>query len=379
MKRFISGKFEHIAQGLILDTGALSAYDDVIDLSIGDPDLTTDEKVIEAAMRDAKAGYTRYGDPAGDPELIEAVCADMNARRGTALAPSMIQITNSAGLAMMMSLIALTDPGDEVIVLSPHYPEYSGQIAIAGAKEVEVALDPEDGFKITKEALEAAVSAKTKALIFNNPVNPTGVHYGEETLRLLLGFARAHGLVILADEIYTDLVYDVPFRSILSLPGAMRNALSIGSFSKNCMMTGWRVGWIAADPDLLAVILRISDWMTYCAPSVSQRAALAALREGERLRSLYVPIFRERVMLGAEMLSRIPGIDVRRPQGTFYLFPSIKKSGMSSEEYCSWLLHEKHILATPGGLFGRGGEGCVRFSCTVPLEKLREAFERLAP
>ncbi|MBQ6261038.1 MAG: aminotransferase class I/II-fold pyridoxal phosphate-dependent enzyme [Firmicutes bacterium] len=375
--RHISGKFNKIPQGLILDTGALASYDDVIDLSIGDPDLTTDAAVIDAAMRDAKAGYTRYGDPAGDPQLIRAVCRDWRLRQGMELDPSMVQITCSAGLAMMMSLIAVTDPGDEVIVLSPHYPEYSGQIAMAGAVEREVALSSEEGFAITAEKLEAAVTSRTKALIFNNPVNPTGGHYREDTLKLLLDFAKSHDLVILADEIYTDLVYDGPFRSILALPGAMDCAVSIGSFSKNFMMTGWRVGFIAADPALLDVILRISDWMTYCAPSVSQRAALAALNDAERLRGLYVPVFRERVMAGAEKLAQCPTIDIARPQGTFYLFPSIKRSGMTSQEYCAWLLKEKHILATPGSLFGKGGEGCVRFACTVPAEKLTEAFGRL--
>ncbi|MBQ1384148.1 MAG: aminotransferase class I/II-fold pyridoxal phosphate-dependent enzyme, partial [Firmicutes bacterium] len=194
---------------------------------------------------------------------------------------------------------------------------------------------------------------------------------------MLAGLAEEYDLLVAADEIYTRYLYDGKFTPMRTLPGMRERTITLNSFSKNFMMTGWRVGFIAADPALLDVILRISDWMTYCAPSVSQRAALAALNDAERLRGLYVPIFGERVMTGAEKLAQCPAIDIARPQGTFYLFPSIKRSGMTSQEYCAWLLKEKHILATPGSLFGKGGEGCVRFACTVPAEKLTEAFGRL--
>lgn len=376
MKRFIAGKFEQIPQGLILDTEALAKYNDVIDMSIGDPDLTTDSRIIEAAMKDAKAGYTRYGDPNGDPELIRAICRYWKNRYDVEIGPECVTITNSAGLGMMMSLMAIVEPGDEVIVLSPHYPEYSGQIAMAGGKEVEVPLKAEEGFAITREALEAAVSPKTKALIFNNPVNPSGILYERETLQLLADFAKDHDIVILADEIYTDFIYDGKFESIRNLPGMERYVVSINSFSKNYLMTGWRVGFIVADPALLEVILRISDWMTYCASSVSQRAALKALELYDDLKKTYIPVFEERVMYGAQRLAQVDHIDIIRPRGTFYLFPSVKKSGMTSAQYCTWLLNEKHILATPGSLFGQGGEGCIRLSCTVPIEKIKEAMDR---
>ena len=377
MERFIAERFKNFSKGLVLDTKALASYDDIIDLSIGDPDLVTDEKIIRAAMNDALSGYTSYGDPQGDPQLREAICRDWQKRYGQTVLPSEVFVSNSAGLGMLLLLIAFTDPGDEVLLLSPHYPEYTGQIRLAGGVPVEVVLSSDDGFAVTREKLEAALTEKTKMLIFNNPVNPTGVHYKEETLRLLADFAKEHGLLILADEIYTDYVYDEPFRSILTVPGGRDVALSVGSFSKNSQMAGWRVGYVVAEESLMGLFLDISDLLTYVAPSVSQRAAIKALEIREEIIENKISVFRERVEYGAERLSKIKGISIMKPRGTFYLFPSIKGTGMTSEEFCDWLLKEKHIMATPGSAFGAGGEGFVRISCTCPIEKIKEAMDRL--
>lgn len=377
MKSFIARRFRTLVNGLSLDTEALRKYADLIDLSIGDTNIVTDERIIDAAFRDAKAGYTHYGDPHGDPELIDAFCRAWEEDFGQRLEPERVLITASSGLGMALALLCVLDPGDEVILFSPYFSTYREQVELAGGVCVEVPTYENEGFEIKKERLEAAITGRTKAVIFNNPANPTAMAYGTDTMRMLADTAAEHDLLIISDEIYTNYMYSRPFVPIRTVPGAAERTITLNSFSKNFLMTGWRVGAIIAEPELVSTMQRINGALIYAAPSVSQRAAIQALRDRKSIRERYVKEYRERVLYSAERIKRIPYFDLPEPHGTFYLFPSIRRTGLGSAQFCAELLEKAHILAAAGAAFGKTGEGHIRLACTVGIDKLREAFDRM--
>lgn len=377
MKSFIARRFRTLVNGLSLDTEALRKYADLIDLSIGDTDIVTDERIIDAAFRDAKAGYTHYGDPHGDPELIDAFCRAWEEDFGQHLEPERVLITASSGLGMALALLCVLDPGDEVILFSPYFSTYREQVELAGGVCVEVPTYASEGFEIKKERLEAAITERTKAVIFNNPANPTAMAYGTDTMKQLADTAAEHDLLIISDEIYTNYMYSRPFVPIRTVPGAAERTITLNSFSKNYLMTGWRVGAIIAEPELVSTMQRINGALIYAAPSVSQRAAIQALRDRKSIRERYVKEYRERVLYAAERIKRIPYFDLPEPHGTFYLFPSIRRTGLGSAQFCAELLDKAHILAADGAAFGKTGEGHIRIACTVGIDKLREAFDRM--
>lgn len=378
MRNFIAKHFQ-AASGpvLSLDTEALSKYNDVIDLSIGDTDFTTDEAIIDAAFRDAKRGYTHYGDPKGDKELISAVCAAWEEDYGQRISEERVLITASSCLGMALVMMAVLDAQDEVIVFSPYFSPYRSQIELAGGVCVEVPTYAEENFAISPERLRAAITPKTKAIVFNNPTNPTGMGYGRDTLELLAAVAKEHDLLILADEIYTTYLFEGDYIPMRTLPGMAERTVTLNSFSKNFMMTGWRVGAVIAEPEILRVVSRINGAMIYTTPAVSQRAALEALRQRERIKATYVAAYRDRIMYSAERISNIPYLSLVRPKGTFYLFPGVEKTGLTAPEFCARLLDEAHVLVTPGDAFGSTGKGHIRIACTVDIDKLKLAYDRM--
>ena len=242
MKRsYIAKRFQSSGAGLSLDTEALAKYKDIIDLSIGDTDFTTDESIINAAFRDAKAGHTHYGDPKGDPELIDAVCRAWEEDFGQRLPRDHVLVSASSCLGMALVMLAILDPGDEVIVFSPYFPMYREQIELAGGVCVDVPTYASEDYAIDEARLRAAITPRTKAIVFNNPTNPTGMGYDSRTLELLARVAQEHDLLIAADEIYTTYLYEGDFRPIRTLPGMAERTITLNSFSKNFLMTGWRV------------------------------------------------------------------------------------------------------------------------------------------
>ncbi len=377
MERFIAEKFRSFGGGLSLDTAALARYTDLIDLSIGDTDIVTDERIIDAAFRDAKAGYTHYGDPHGDPELIDVYCRAWEDDFGQKLEPERVLVTASSCLGMSLAMLSILNPGDEVLVFSPYFSMYKEQIELAGGVCVEVPTYADEGFEIKKERLEAAITDRTKAMIFNNPTNPTAMAYGKDTMRLLADEAAAHDLLIVADEIYTAYMFSEPFTPMRSLPGMDERTVTLNSFSKNYLMTGWRVGTVIAEPELISTMQRINGALIYTAPSVSQRAAIQALHDRESIRERYIKEYRERVLYAAERIKSMAYLELSEPRGTFYLFPSVRKTGLSSAQFCAELLEKAHVLTTSGAAFGKAGEGHIRIACTVCIDKLREAFDRM--
>ena len=377
MNKYIAGRNRNLAAGLSLDTAALSKYDDIIDLSIGDVDIGTDRRIIEAAAGDAVAGYTHYGDPKGDPELIAEISRMWREDYHIPVGRDEVLITASAEMGMTLALLAVADPGDEIITLSPYYPEYRAHIRFVGGVQIDVPLRESNRYQVDRKALEDAITEKTKAIIINYPNNPTGANYDIETLRSIAEIAEKYDLVVISDEIYTEYVYDGCFIPIRSIPGMEKRTVTINTFSKNFFMTGWRIGSVIADSELIDIMNAINEPLIYSAPSVSQRAALHALRMRKEICPENRDILKRRIEYSCRRVSEIPYFSLTKPAGTFYLFPGIEKTGLSSDDFSQLLFEEKHILVSSGTVFGDAGKGHIRIACNCSIEKLGEAFDRM--
>ena len=378
MRNHIAERFQHYSGGLSLDTEALKRYPDVIDLSIGDTDFTTDRRIIDAAFADACAGYTHYGDPKGDPELISAIRRAWKEDFGQDVSEQEVLVTTSSCIGMSQALMGILNPGDEVIVFGPYFADYASQAALAGGRAVEVLTYEADAYRPQEDALRRAITPKTRAMIVNTPCNPTGAAYDMDTLKMLARVAQEYDLLVLADEIYTRYLYDGEFIPMRTLPGMADRTVTLNSFSKNFLMTGWRVGYIIAHPELIQVFKAVNDALTYAAPSISQRAAIKALSIRDEIAEAYITKYRDRVFYASDCIEKIPYLTLLRPRGTFYLFPGIQKTGMDDRTFASFLLEKAHLLVSPGCAFGKAGEGHFRIACTVSRDKLEEAMKRLA-
>ncbi len=376
-RNYIAKRFQKPASGLSLDTSALARYGDVIDLSIGDTDLVTDSRIIDAALRDARAGYTHYGDPKGDPELVAALCRAWEEDYGQPVNAERMLVTASSCLGMSLVMLGILDPGDQVLVPGPYFAPYKAQIELAGGECVEVPTYAREGYALSEERLRAAVTPRTKAILFNNPCNPTGMAYDRDETEIIARVARDYDLLVAADEIYTAYLYEGDFVPMRTLPDMAERTITLNSFSKNYLMTGWRVGCILAEPELISVFSAINGALIYTAPSVSQRAALEALAIRQDVRQRYVSQYLQRVRYASQRIQELPYLSLVPPKGTFYLFPGIEKTGLSSSDFCRELLERAHILVSPGDVFGQAGQQHIRIACTVGLDKLREAFDRM--
>lgn len=378
MKSYIAKRFQNDGgTGLTLNTAALEKYSDIIDLSIGDTDFTTDEAIIDAAFRDARAGYTHYGAPRGDAELIAECCKAWEEDFGHKLDKDHVIVTASSCMGMAISMMAILDPGDEVIVFAPYFSMYKKQVELAGGVCVEVPTYAEENYAIDAARLRAAITPKTKAIIFNNPTNPSGMAYERTALSLIADVAKEYDLIVAADEIYTTYLFEGSYVPMRTLPGMAERTITLNSFSKNFLMTGWRVGMLIAEPEILEVVVKLNGAYIYTAPSISQRAAIEALKNRARIRETYVNAYRDRIFYSADRIEKIPYLSLVRPKGTFYLFPGVEKTGLSAPEFCDVLLERAHVLVTPGDAFGETGKGHFRIACTVGLDKLKEAFDRM--
>ena len=354
------------------------AFDDVINLSLGDPDLITDERIINAAFEDAKRGHTKYTDFRGDPELREAIVDFYKEEYDMDIVDEEVFVCTSACEGMYLVLEAILDDGDEVLMQAPYFTPYRQQVELARGVPVELPTYEEEDFQINVERLESLITEKTKALIINSPNNPTGNCLTVETMRKIGEIAEKYEIVVVADDIYTAFSYQNPFVPFASLPGMKERTIVLNSFSKNFTMTGWRIGNIIATADIIKVIQQINENVVFTAPSISQRAALYALRHRKEIQPDMVEEYRKRMFYAAERINKIPKLSViNPPKGSFYLFVNIKETGLSSEEVAELFLKEAHVLVLPGNAFGDCGEGYVRIACTVGIEKLGEACDRI--
>ena len=370
VKSYIAKRFQNSDAGLSLDTDALARYSDIIDLSIGDTDF------IDTAFREAKAGYTHYGDPKGDPELIRSVCDAWQTDFKQPLSPDHVLVTASSSMGMALVMLSVLDPGDEVIVFSPYFSLYRTQAELAGGVCVEVPTYANEAWAIDEARLRAAITPRTKLIVFNNPCNPTGMGYDRSTLELLGRVAEEHDLLIAADEIYTTYLYEGDFRPIRTLPGMAERTIVVNGFSKSYAMTGWRLGYACGPEAVIKIMTKIHQSAIMSAPTTSQYAAITALKEcdGEidRMRDEYNMRRRLVVRSFNDM-----GLTCFEPRGAFYAFPCIKSTGMSSQEFCTKLLEQKHVAIIPGDAFGASGEGYCRVSYAYSVEHLTEALKRI--
>lgn len=354
------------------------SFDDVINLSLGDPDLTTHELIIENAFEDAKAGHTKYTDFRGAPELRSEICKFYKEEYGMDVADEEVFVSASACLGMYLALEAIVDDGDEVILQAPYFTPYPQQVELARGIPVELPTYEEEAFQINTERLESLITERTKALVINSPSNPTGNCLTVETMEKIAAIAEKYDLIVISDDIYTSFSYQNPFVPFASLPGMKERTIIINSFSKNFTMTGWRVGNIIAPDYIIRTIQQINENVVFTAPSISQRAAIYALRNRETVQPEMVAEYKKRMFFAAERINEIPKMSViYPPKGSFYLFINIKKSGLTSEEAADVILRKAHVLMLPGNAFGNCGEGYLRIACTVGVDKLGEAMDRI--
>lgn len=354
------------------------SFKDCINLSLGDPDLVTDDLIIEKSYEDAKGGHTKYTDFRGDPELRTEICKYYKEEYDMNVKDEEVFVCASACLGMYLALEAVVDDGDEVILQAPFFTPYPQQVELARGIPVELPTYEEEDFQINTDRLESLITERTKALVINSPSNPTGNCLTVETMEKIARIAVKHDLIVISDDIYTAFSYQNPFVPFGSLPGMRDRTIILNSFSKNFTMTGWRVGNIIAPDYIIRVIQQINENVVFTAPSISQRAAIHALRHRAEVQPPMVEEYRKRMFYAAERINAIPKLSViSPPKGSFYLFINIKDTGLTSEEAAEKILKQAHVLTLPGNAFGACGEGYVRIACTVNVETLKEAFDRI--
>ena len=355
-----------------------ATYDNVISLGIGEPDFGTAKEICEQAFRDAVEGATHYTQSQGDPELVEAIQAYLMKRFGEDFSTRQIVVT-TGGIGGLSSFFRTAlNPGDEVLLLEPYFPPYKHLIEWVGGKATSVRTSFENGFMPTGQTLEEAITPSTRVLLLNSPNNPTGAVIPAESLNGIARIAVERDLLVLSDEVYDRLLFDgLTHQSIWTRPGMRERTVVVQSFSKSYAMTGWRIGYAFGPEWIIESMIKVVTSYTSCAPSISQRAALAALRLGGNLVDTMVDEFRARRDLAYEVLHGLPGVRVHRPAGTFYIFPDVSQVAKNSLQFAVDLLQDEQVLVVPGETFGYSGTGCLRLALTVNEGRLEEAFQRI--
>ncbi len=378
MKQLLNQRFLVPRSSAMAEVTEMAArYGDVINLSIGDPDIPTPRGIIQQVYEDALAGHTKYTDPRGYPELRQAIRDFYREEYGDQVEDQEVFVTASGVVGMYLAMQVLLDPGDEVIIPDPYFTCYADQVQAAGGVPVFLPTQ-EEGFAIDLERLESLVTPRTKAVLINTPNNPTGACLSRKQLEQLAEFCMGHDLYVVADDIYTNFTYGEPFFPIRALPGMGERTITVNSFSKNFIMTGFRVGNIIAPAEVVRALKQMNEYVVYSAPALSQRGALWALRERARLEPPILQQFRERMEYAAKRINQVGWMTVPVPQGSIYLFPSIRRTGMTSAQVTRRILEEAHVLVLPGDTFGACGEGYLRIACTVENSVMGEAMDRIA-
>lgn len=351
---------------------------DVISLGIGEPDFPTPKEVCLSALKDAIQGATHYAPSQGDPQLIEALRGYLQRRYGMEIPREGILITSGGMGALTAVFRTILNPGEEVLVPEPHFPEYLAHVTLAGGKLVQVPTRWEEGYMVDPKQIMDRVSSKTKAILLNSPNNPTGCVLTGEILDRIADIAKAGDLLVVSDEVYDRILYDGRVHeSIVTRPGMPPRTIVIGSFSKSFAMTGWRLGYAFGPPELMEQVTKVVTYYTSCASSVSQRAGLAALCLQEDPVESMVREFEKRRDLVYDALAQVPGVRVVRPGGAFYIFPNIEAITGDTEHFARALLEEEGVVVIPGQPFGPSGEVCIRIAYTVDMDTLREAMNRM--
>ena len=344
---------------------------------MGQPDFVTPWHIREAAIASLEQGKTYYTSNAGTTELREAISAYMSRRFSLKYdARSEIFVTVGGSEAIDVAIRALINPGDEVILPTPSFVCYGPIAKMAGATVVELPTYARDGFKLTPDALRAAITPKTKLLILPYPGNPTGAVLRREELEAIAEVLRDTNIAVLSDEIYAELTYGERHVSIASIDGMRERTILVSGFSKAYAMTGWRLGYVCAPAPLLSQMLKLHQYAIMCAPTASQFAAVEAMNNGDGDVAEMCAEYNRRRAFIYEGLQSI-GLDSVLPEGAFYIFPSIEKFGLTSEEFCERLLYEEKCAIVPGTAFGEAGEGFARISYAYSTRHIADALEKI--
>ncbi len=383
MREFVSLRAKNLKpSGIRKFFDMASERKDVISLGVGEPDFITPWVIRDAGIRTVQKGYTQYTSNKGVLALREEISAYLKNRFNVDFSADDIVITVGASEAIDATLRAVVDEGDEVLVPDPAYVSYAPCISLAGGVPVPVETDGATGFKLTPENLEKAITEKTKALIFPYPNNPTGGVMEKEYIQKLIPIILKHDLLIITDEIYAELSYgEEPFTSAASFPELKGRVVLISGFSKSFAMTGWRVGYVCAPEKITAALLKIHQYTAICAPSFSQYAALAGLVHEKGSDYSTVAEMREEYDRRRKYMYKSlteAGLTCFEPKGTFYIFPCVKNTGMTGEEFAVRLLDEKKVAVVPGNAFGEFGKYYVRISYAYSMKNLVAAMERIA-
>lgn len=353
-------------------------YPDAIALTLGQPNFDTPEFIKDAAIASLKSGLTGYVSNGGMPELRQAIADQYTRRFGRTFTQDNVMVAAGGMEALFLALVAYINPGDEIIVPDPGYPNYLGQIALLRGKAVPVPLREEFGFQLQPEDLEAVITPKTKALFLNYPSNPTGAFMDKETLLKLAEIAKKHDIMVVSDEVYEHIVYDgKQCFSMAQIPGMEKNVIITNSFSKTYAMTGWRLGYVVGDEALVRQMPQLQEALISCVPGFIQMAAVEAIAHGQSAIDEMVSHYERRRNIMVDGLNQIPGIRCFRPEGAFYAFANIKSFGKSSFDFAQELLKNAGVVCVPGSAFGEMGEGYIRFSYANSDENLKEALRRM--
>jgi len=355
----------------------LASMEGVISLGIGEPDYPTPWHIREAAIHAIEKGYTMYTSNLGMPELRQELSQHLKNSYNLDYDPnSQLLITIGVSEALDLVMRALLNPGDEVIMPDPCYVSYPACVVLAGGTPVMVPTYEKNNFEISASDIEARVSDKTKIILIGYPANPTGAVMGKEKLLQIAEVARRHQLLVIYDEIYAKLVYGVKHTCFATLPGMKERTILLSGFSKAYAMTGWRIGYAAANKEIIAAMTKIHQYTLLCVPIMAQVAAIEALKSGEASTTEMINEYNRRRQVMVKGLNEI-GLPCFEPRGAFYAFPSIKGTGMTSQEFSERLLLEEKVAVVPGTAFGQCGEGYVRCCYATSLADIEEALSRM--
>ncbi|MDN7024841.1 aminotransferase class I/II-fold pyridoxal phosphate-dependent enzyme [Methanoculleus sp. FWC-SCC1] len=349
--------------------------DDVISLGVGEPDFCTPWNICEASIYSIEQGVTNYTSNKGTPQLRAAISRYLDARFHTPYDPeSEIIVTNGVSEAVDIAIRSVVDAGDEVLVAEPCYVSYSPCVTLAGGTPVPVPCTAETEFRLTADALMERITGRSKVVIANFPNNPTGGTMSEADYRAVADVIVDHDLLLISDEVYAELTYDGQHFSPASLPDLAERTITLNGFSKAFAMTGWRIGYLCAPPQITTAALKIHQYVALCAPVMAQIAAYEALRNGAAEMNAMVREYHVRRNLFVDGLNRL-GLTCHVPKGAFYAFPSVESTGMTDPEFAESLLREQHVAVVPGSVLG--GPGHVRCAYAVSRADLKTALERM--
>jgi aminotransferase len=377
-KRTISKRVNRLSpSGIRKFFDMLQSMEDVISLGVGEPDYATPWHISEVAVQSLERGYTMYTSNSGILELRQGVSRYHKERYGVEYDPSgEILITVGVSEALDLAMRAVLNPGDEVIMPDPHYVAYDSCVIMAGGEPVMVPTSQENDFEVDADDIETRITGKTRAILIGYPANPTGAVMSRDKLLAIADVAKRHGLLVISDEIYARLVYGVKHTCFSSLPGIRNNTILLGGFSKAYAMTGWRVGYALAPREIIAAMTKIHQYTIMSAPTMSQVAAIQALKAGEQSVQEMVEDYNRRRLIIVKGFNDI-GLPCFEPKGAFYAFPSIIGTGMTSEEFSEKLLMEEKVAAVPGSAFGECVEGYIRCCYATSLAEIEEALTRM--